>query len=103
MGGGGLLSFFYLRFFHFVFVCFFFWGPLFLLKLVPISSETIMLFSRQLVAAKRPKRRCIRGRFHSRTCEEQQRIGLRFQKKRRRRRNNRERDVQVTGRGTNLE
>jgi hypothetical protein len=70
---------------------------------VPISSETIMLFSRQLVAAKRPKRRCIWGRFHSRICEEQQRIGLRFQKKRRRRRNNRERDVQVTGRETNIQ
>jgi hypothetical protein len=70
---------------------------------VPISSETIMLFSRQLVAAKRPKRRSIWGRSHSRTCEGQQRIGLRFQKKRRRRRNNRERDAQVTGRETNLE
>ncbi len=101
--GGVLLIFFYLRIFFLLFLFGFFSWLLFLLKLVPISSETIMLFSRQLVAAKRPKRRCIWGRFHSRICEEQQRIGLRFQKKRRRRRNNRERDVQVTGRETNIQ
>ncbi len=39
MGGGGLLSFFYLRFFHFVFVCFFFGGPSFYSNLCPFPAR----------------------------------------------------------------